>query len=143
MSSETIYTIEQFIKAGSNTLLSYNNLALLENTDNNGPLVVYNLLNDYLNDISKTNAVVTAVFKDIDVMRYAYKPKLLCNDVYGSGELYFVILALNNMCDVKQFNLSNKKIKMIKREFMEQIMSYIYNVENSNIVDNRNRLNGV
>ena len=66
---------------------------------------------------------------------YFYKPKLLCYDIYGNPELYFIILLINDIADVKEFTKSS--IKMLKKEHMNTLISYIYNAE-KNAMDEHN-----
>lgn len=135
MKSEETYTIEQFIKANSNVTINYEKLSLIEKM-NNIETVTYNLLNDYVDELDSLS--VNVVLSDLDYLKYAFKPKLLAYDIYGSVELYFIILFLNNICDVKDFR--NKKIKMLKKDDLNTVLSVIYNAEISTIKKNRNKL---
>lgn len=135
MKSENTYTIEQFIQSNSNSSISYEKLSLIEKMDNIHT-ITYNLLNDYRDELN--NLLVTINLSDEEFSRYAYKPKLLSYDIYGSTELYFIILFINNLCNVKEFN--NRKIKMITRDDIYNILSAIYNTESDTIRRNRNKI---
>lgn len=135
MKSEDTYTVEQFIKANSNIVINYEKLSLIEKM-NNIETVTYNLLNDYIDELD--SLTVNVVLTDLDYLKYAFKPKLLAYDVYGSVELYFIILFLNNICDVKDFR--NRKIKMLKKDDLNAVLSAIYNAETATIRKNRNKL---
>ena len=68
----------------------------------------YNLINDYLPLIKEK--AVTVVLDDDEYNKYLYKPKLLAYDVYKNTELYYVILLLNNVCSIKEFdNISTRE----------------------------------
>ncbi len=41
-------------------------------------------------------------------MKYKYRPKLLSYDIYDNAELYYIILRLNDLYNVKDFNLGKK-----------------------------------
>lgn len=135
MKSEFTYTIEQFINSNSNITVSYEKLSLIEKIDKSY-IVTYNLLNDYKRELDEL--AVTVTLSDTDYLRYAYKPKLLAYDIYGSTELHFIILFINNMCDVKEF--TNRKIKMLKKEDLNKVLSSIYNAEVDAIRRNRNKI---
>lgn len=135
MGSENTYTIEQFIQSNSNNSISYEKLSLIEKMDNIHT-ITYNLLNDYKDELD--DLLVTINLSDEEFSRYAYKPKLLSYDIYGSTELYFIILFVNNLCNVKEFN--NRKIKMIARDDLYNVLSAIYNAESDMIRRNRNKI---
>lgn len=135
MVSETTYTIEQFINSNSNTTVSYEKLSLIEKMDT-VYTITYNLLNDYKEELD--DLAITITLSDDELAKYMYKPKLLAYDIYGSTELYFVILFLNNLCNVKEF--TNRKIKMLTKENLYNVLSAIYNTESNNIRKNRNKI---
>ena len=58
--------------------------------------------------------------------KYEYKPKLLCYDVYGYKELYFIILVINEMISVKDFR--KKKIKMLYTEDMNNLSNSLKDI---------------
>ena len=122
------YTIEQFIDAGSGNPMSYSKLSMVEYYEDI-KFPVFNVMQDYIDDMKA--ATVTVTLNDTEYLKYIYKPKLLAYDIYGNPELYFIILALNNMCSVKDFNM--KKIKLLKTEALELFITYIYNAEKKSI----------
>lgn len=137
MLSEETYTIEQFIQMQSTSIINYENLSI-KDIDSNGDIYpVYNIINDYLEEILELCKIVV-IDDDILFNKYTYKPKLLCYDIYGSQELYFIILALNEMCSVKEFN--RRKLKLPSRLAMQQLLTFIYNNEKNNIRRNRTKL---
>lgn len=135
MKTEDTYTIESLISAGKGIIISYSNFAILENIGGIY-LPTNNVLYTYLEDIKKM--AVTVTLSPMELHRYKYKPKLLSYDVYGVTDLYFVIMALNGIIDVKDFE--KDKIKMLKTEDMNQLMSIIYNAEKKYIDKNRDDL---
>lgn len=129
-SPKDTYTIEEFIQSGPGVTLSYNNLSFLETlSTGNIDMPVLNVTSDYLEELK--NIAVTVTLSDIEYNKYIYKPKLLALDVYKNSELYFLILMINGICDVKDFD--KKKFKMIKPSDMKDVMSYIYNANMNNI----------
>lgn len=131
--SET-YTIEQFMKSNKD-LISYDSLSLLEKNNNN-IIVIYNLINEYLDELQ--DSAVTIRLSDLEYIKYKFKPKLLSYDIYGSTELFFIILIINNICNVKEFDF--RELKMLKIEHLNKLLSIIYNNEYDTIVKNKNNL---
>lgn len=122
-------TIEQFIEAGRNTTINYFNLSMTDKIVNSTWVSVLNVVNDYMTEMR--NACVNVELSKKEQFKYFYKPKLLCYDVYGNPELYFIILLINDMADVKEFTKS--KLKLLKKDHMSTVVSLIYNAEKSSI----------
>lgn len=118
------YTIEQFIEAGTGNPITYSKLSMIEYY-NEIKFPIFNVIQDYMEEMKL--ATVTVTLNDKEYIKYMYKPKLLAYDIYGNPELYFIILALNNMCSVKDFDI--KKIKLLKTEILNEFITYIYNAE--------------
>ena len=127
---ELTTTITDFIVAGkASNNISYVSLSFREQRDGiDFPIV--NILKDYLYEFKEK--AVTVTLSANDQYKYKYKPKILANDVYGNPELYFVIMALNNICNVKDFDF--KQLKMLSVTDMENYISQIYNSEKANIL---------
>ena len=121
-------TISEFIELDSQTPISYNNLSFKEKIENI-EFTIHNVIFDYITEIKSYAYKVT--MSDKEFIRYKYRPKLLANDIYGNSEFYFIILAINNLADIKDFN--NKTILLLKKEDLIDIISKIYNAEKSNI----------
>lgn len=122
-------TIEEFINSGKNISLDYEVFSFLETMSNNTTVSVFNVVNDYIGELRRASVLVH--LQDDEYRKYAYKPKLLCHDIYGNPELYFIILLMNDMADVKEFNKRN--IYMLSKEYMSTLTSYIYNSEHKAI----------
>lgn len=118
-------TIEEFVSSASNTSLSYKSFSFLETMSNGTQVSILDVINDYMDEIR--SLCVTVKLSDDEYRKYMYKPKLLCYNIYGNPELYFVILLINDMADVKEFN--KRTFLMLSRDYMSQLMSYIYNSE--------------
>lgn len=134
MISTEAYTVELFVKS-NNDKVSYDNLSLFEN-DKDNDLLIYNLINEYLDELKE--ASVEIELTDDEYYKYLYKPKLLAYDIYGSTELFFLILLLNNICNVKEFNF--RKVKMLSIDKLNNLLSIIYNKEETTVIRNRNEL---
>lgn len=123
-SPKDTYTIEEFVQSGEAVTLSYHKLSFLETlSTGNIDAPIFNVIDDYLPELK--NLAVTVNFSDTEYAKYIYKPKLLAHDIYKNGELYFIILAINGICDIKDFD--KKKFKLIKPTDMQEVITYIYN----------------
>lgn len=96
-------------------------------------IISYNVLNDYKKEL--LDASFFADFTDnIDYQYYKYRPKLLSYDLYGTTELFFILLFINDIYDVKDFD--KKTIRIIKKDKLSSILSYIYS-SNKSSTENR------
>ena len=126
---EQTTTIEDLILAGKSISIKYPTLSFMDFMSNGTQISVFNVVNDYIKELE--SACITVELTKDQQNTYFYKPKLLCRDVYGNPELYFIILLMNDMADVKEF--TKPKIKMLKKGYMTQLLSDIYNSEKSAI----------
>ena len=85
--------------------------------------------------LDKTDLYLSITLSDEEFRQYRYKTQLLSIALYDTPELYFVILAINDMISKKDF--CEKTIKLISTDNMLQIINYIYNAEEEYIEDNR------
>lgn len=121
----TTYTLNQFIQAGRMTTVSYNRFSYREAISNGTIVSILNVINDYIDEIKES--AVNVELDTAQYRKYRMKPKLLCYDVYGNTEVYWVILLLNGMIDVKEFDM--KVLKMLRVDDMETLLTNIYNAE--------------
>lgn len=134
------YTIEQFIACQSDEYICYNNLSFMEYDEtNNINYIIYNVLSDYIEEIKEQ--CLTINLDQDNMYKYKYKPKLLCYDIYGNGELAFIILIINDMWSNKQF--TKNKILMPKKSTMNTIIKYIYNSNKNVILDYNDKDNDI
>ena len=123
------YTIDQFIACKSSESMCYHNLSFVDIHDDMA-YDSYNVLSDYVDEI-KDEYCVKIKLSDDEMSRYKYRPKLLCFDVYGSTELAFIILIINDMSNTKQF--VKKVLYMPRRDSMTQLIRYLINANSSAI----------
>lgn len=125
---QNTWSLDQFISCKSDTTMSYHNLSF---TDRNGDILydTYNVISDYIDEIREY--CVKVVLDDKQFFRYKYRPKLLCYEIYGNGELAFIIMIINDICSFKDF--TKKKLFMPKREDMKKIIQYLFNANKFNI----------
>lgn len=139
---EETYTVEDFIELGKDMDdIQYSKFAILSqaSADVKNPILYaeHNVIYDYEEEFKKVSLDVEMTNDELN--KYMYKPKLLSYDLYGSTELYFVILFINGIYDIKDFNKRN--IKLLKKDTMKEILEAIYNAEQGYIHSNRSAIN--
>lgn len=127
--AELTCTLEGFISYKDfDSNIYYSNLSIFEKSiDGNSVLLSYNVLNDYIDEIMEMTVTVTLT--DEEYIKYQYNPKGLAYMLYGSTEYYYIILFVNSMASVKEFN--KRKIKLLRPNDLSQILSSIYSSEES------------
>lgn len=135
------YKVEDFIDMQENDSFTYSTMALYMQSIVDKTIVYSsdNVLYDYLEEIK--SKAVDYTFSDSEYMKYKYRPKLLAYDIYGSTELYFVILAMNNTCNIKDFN--KRTIKMLYKSDMSDLLNAIVSAEKNRISLNRESIKSV
>ena len=122
-------SLEEFIGFKQKTTISYNNLSFLEKLDDNRTFAVWNVLSDYQEELDKIATEVTLSNKEF--RKYIYNPKLLAYDIYGSTELFFIILFMNGICSAKEFNMQT--IKLLRVNELTEFIEMIYNANKKDI----------
>lgn len=133
------YTIEQFIACQSDTEMSYNSLSFIDSINYSFMnekinYSTYNAVSDYLKEI-RDEFCLRVELNEKELTKYMYRPKLLCHDIYGNGELAFIILLINDMYCVKQFTKSS--LLLPTKENMVQLCKYLFNA-NKKAIQNYN-----
>lgn len=129
MLSQNTTTIEEFIQSSKTIPLSYPTFSFIETVSNKTKVSIFNVVNDYMSELR--NACMTIRLTDSEYRKYIYKPKLLCFDIYGNPELYFIILLINDMIDVKEFD--KREFLMLPKKYMSMLISEIFNAEYKSI----------
>lgn len=138
MRPEKTYTIEEFIDSHNSADINYESTSLLQKLDGY-TMIAYNIFNDYIDELDDLAVYVS--LNDEEYNKYLYRPKILAYDLYGSTELFFLILILNNICNVKEFDF--KRLKLLKVEDLEKFISSVYNSERYTLSLNRTKNEGV
>ena len=98
---------------------------VFENSDNRKMLVNFNNL--VIKYMPELNAIKTKVLLSTsEYAKYKYNPKLLSFDIYGTTELWFLILEANELHSATQFN--NQVIYLFRTDIVEK-MTRILNLE--------------
>lgn len=126
--TNTSFTLDQFADSKSSNDISYYSMSLLEkDPSTNIEYDVFNVISDYMNELKQMSHPVT--LSETEYYTYRFKPKLLAKYLYGNTELYFIILWINDMWSVKDFNL--RTIKLIKNTELSEALSKINASEKS------------
>lgn len=118
--------------------LSHSKLYLksLVDSDNNKLIVnSTSLANKYYDYILESVDIVKLTNKEY--MKYRYQPKLFCYDMYGTPELWSLLLKINNFDSVAEFN--RKKIKVLSPTIFNILNEILLN-ERENILENYERV---
>lgn len=124
-------TLDDFVRIGKADQMTYSTFALFHKCDSNSNIHIAadNVLYDYLDEIKEKKILLTLT--DLELIKYRYKPKLLSYDIYGSTELYFILLLLNNMYNIKDFNKQN--LYVLYQSDLFNLLNDIYSAESSYI----------
>lgn len=123
------YTVNQFISLKDSDSITYQKYSVLNRSLTNDKIVysIDNVIYNYMDEIMEKKKICT--FTKEEQLKYMYKPKLLAYDIYNSSESYFIILAMNGMCNAKEFDLAEMKLNLLMPSDMASFMSQIANVE--------------
>ena len=129
-------TIAEFISFKNSDDISYNNLSFRDKYDS----IIYpikNIIDDYIDELKELIVIVTMSKEEF--LKYKYKPKILANDIYGNGELDFIIMRLNDICNAKEFDMQT--VNLIKNDDLDDFLTAIYNA-NKEDIDTYNSVSG-
>ena len=105
MRTSTIQDIKNFNTTGSNNSFILDKTNITQTTgDKTFPFG--NILKDKYRGIIFQNCIEIEFTGDELVTRYMYKPRLFSDDLYGTMELWYLVLWLNDLSSVTQFNKS-------------------------------------
>lgn len=134
MNPANTHTIQDFISIGSSVDITNYKTSILERIGNI-EYPVHNILNDYLDELNQL--AVTVTLTDAEFKRFQFEPKLLSYHIYGYTDFYFILMILNNICDVKDFNF--RRVKVLKKQDLN-IINRIINAESKLLGANREKL---
>ena len=139
-SATTTYTVSQFISLKNSDSITYKNYSILQQSlkDSSIYYSIDNVIYEYMDEINTYKKLVG--LSDMEVVKYKYKPKLFAYDLYGATETYFVIMALNGICNVKEFELLDHTVWALAPNDMYTIMNLIGRAEKTRIDMNRSNL---
>lgn len=128
-------TIQDIISAGKELKLCNRELSLkqvMHNSANEKFVVnITNLFEQYY-EILLDNSVIV-VLTDEEYLKYKFKPKVLSYDLYGTKELHYMLLRLNHVYSVINFDF--KELRVFNTNILD-LLNEILILENENFIDN-------
>ena len=127
------HTIQEFIstKGKSNVeVLGYSDLSYLYNMDGI-EYVVRNIVDDYIDELN--SLCYDLQLDDWAVTEYRYNPKKLSDKLYNTTRLWYMILKVNGLANVHEFDLKNHKVTIIPVGTIKVFLGKIYSTEYTNI----------
>lgn len=128
----TTTTLEDFIEMRSIDEMTYYNFSILE-VINGVEHLNHNLIEDYLEELK--SACITVDLTLDQYKKYKYFPDLLSYDVYGSVQLDFIIMLLNDCIDPKEFD--KKTVILPYASVLASFLNTVYSKEQLYIEENR------
>ena len=126
------YTLDDFISMQISDDMTYYNFSLLEVIDGVEHLDS-NLVEIYLEELK--SQCISVQLSEEEIKKYKYNPDLLSYHLYGSVQLDFVILLLNDMYDPKEF--TKKTIILPHSSVLSKFLNEVYSKEEGYIKQNR------
>ena len=111
---------------------TYYNFSILE-VINGVEHLNHNLIEDYLEELK--SACITVDLTLDQYKKYKYFPDLLSYDVYGSVQLDFIIMLLNDCIDPKEFD--KKTVILPYASVLASFLNTVYSKEQLYIEENR------
>lgn len=122
-------TIDDCIEYGKSLELAHSKLferVTIETNDTNLIIANYtSILTQYMDYIKET--LVEYTFTDEEFLTYQYKPKMFCYHVYGTMELWSLLLRVNNMISIMDFK--EKTIKIFNTQVIFDLLNEIMILE--------------
>ena len=120
------HTLSEFIAMGNSVpdKFDHNAFCMIENRDDFA-YYIYNVLDDYIPELKQQAFTIT--FTPTEKDKYMFNPKLLCYKIYNTTLWYYIILRINNMCNVHEFTISKNKLLLIPVNKMKDSLSKIFN----------------
>ena len=128
-------TIRDIIDYGLEEKMTNRELSLKEVIVNSsGEMFVVNMFNlfEKYYELLLDNSVV-AVLTEEEYRKYRFNPRLLSQDLYGTRELHFMLLRLNHIYSVTNFDFTEVRV------FTNNIVSILNEImvlESENYIDN-------
>lgn len=128
-------TIQSIIDDGKELKITGNDLHfkhVVTNTKGEKYVVLMNaLFEKYYNLMLDHSTLVELT--DEEYHKYRYKPRVMSTDLYGTPELHFLLLRVNHLVSVTEFDL---KIMRVFEQDIVGILNEIIIHENENYIDN-------
>lgn len=128
---KTINSIQAFINDKPIISTDYATMSFTEERERIQFAVGNIVTDDYYPELKAK--CVRVHLSDDDIMKYKYRPKMLAYDIYDNTELYYIILRVNDLYNVKDFNLSKKYIYLPSKKVLKEFLADVHNFDIRNI----------
>lgn len=129
-------TIKELINNGKHSTLNTDELSLktiVTNSLNEKFVVNINCVFEKYYELL-TDHAVTVTLTNEEYLRYRFKPRMLSKDLYGTYDLHYLLLKLNNITSVIYFDFT--ELKVFKPEIIS-LLNEIQILEEENRIDNQ------
>ena len=114
-------TIQAVIASGLDNRMTARELSIKEVLTNSAGekfvINMFNLFEKYYELLTDNSIIV--VLSDEEYKRYRFNPRLLSKDLYGTPELHYMLLRLNHMYSVVEFDLT--EIRVFNRDVVSML----------------------
>lgn len=128
-------TIKEVINSGLELKMTIKDLSFKEViTNSSGEMFIiniYNLYEKYYELLLEQTTIV--VLSDEEYIRYRFQPKLLALDLYGNQDLYYLLLRVNNIYSIINFDF--KELTVFKPNLVS-LLNEIMVKESEEYTDN-------
>lgn len=128
-------TIQDIIEYGLEEKMTIRELSLKEIVTNSaGEMFIVNLFNlfEKYYELLLDNTVI-ATLSEEEYKKYRFNPRLLSQDLYGTRELHFMLLRLNYVYSVTEFDFT--EVRVFKSN-ITSLLNEIMVLESENYIDN-------
>ena len=135
MSMRVKSTIQDVISAGKELKLCNRELSLksvLTNSNDEKFIInITNVFEQYYEILLENTVIVTLT--DEEYLKYRFKPKVLSFDLYGTVELHYLLLRLNHVYSVINFDFT--ELRVFNTNIID-LLNEILVLENDNLIGN-------
>lgn len=128
-------TIQSIIDEGLDLKMTMNDLCFREvMTNSSGEMFVinmYNLYEKYYELLLEHTTTVT--LSDEEYRKYRFQPKRLARDLYGNQDIYYLLLRVNHIYSVINFDFTEMKVF---NSNIVQLLNEIIVLESEDYIDN-------
>ena len=128
-------TIQAVIASGLDNRMTNRELSLKEVLTNSaGEMFVVNMFNlfEKYYELLIDNSIIV-VLSDAEYKKYRFNPKKLSEDLYGTKELHYMLLRLNHMYSVIEFDLT--EVRVFNRNIVS-LLNEIMVLESDEFIEN-------
>ena len=128
-------TIKSIIEEGLELKMTIKDLCFKEvMTNSSGEMFIVNMYNVYEKYYELLlEHTTTVVLTDEEYRKYRFQPKLLAKDLYGNKDIYYLLLRVNHIYSVINFDFKELKVFNIS---LIKLLNEILVMESDDYIDN-------